>query len=134
MVSPITNLPKNDNKWDWSMQCQMTFEGLKEVISTKLVLRLPNLDLYLRSPNRCLRQGLGQGPGVGRHLMTFEIRKLNDAEQQYSTHEKEMTVVVHYLQQRRHYLLGSIFTIVTNNMVNTFFKTQKKLSPKQAQW
>lgn len=62
--------------------------------------------------------------------MTFEIRKLNDAEQQYSTHEKEMTVVVHYLQQRRHYLLESIFTIVTDNMVNTFFKTQKKLSPK----
>ena len=66
------------------------------------------------------------------HLVAFESRKLNNAEQRYSTHEKEMTVVVHCLQQWRHYLLGSIFTVVTDNVANTFFKTQKKLSPKQA--
>ncbi|RVW15655.1 hypothetical protein CK203_075362 [Vitis vinifera] len=34
----------------------------------------------------------------------------------------------------RHYLLGSIFTVVTDNVANTFFKTQKKLSPRQARW
>ncbi|RVW26155.1 hypothetical protein CK203_110536 [Vitis vinifera] len=45
-----------------------------------------------------------------------------------------MTVVVHCLQQWRHYLLESIFTVVTDNVANTFFKTQKKLSPRQAQW
>ncbi|RVW70702.1 hypothetical protein CK203_062018 [Vitis vinifera] len=45
-----------------------------------------------------------------------------------------MTVVVHCLQQWRHYLLESIFTMVTDNVANTFFKTQKKLSPRQAQW
>ena len=66
--------------------------------------------------------------------MAFESRKLNNAEQRYSTHEKEMTTVVHCLQQWRHYLLGSIFTVVTDNVANTFFKTQKKLSPRQAQW
>ena len=31
-------------------------------------------------------------------------------------------------------MLGSIFTVVTDNMANTFFKTQKKLSPRQARW
>ena len=31
-------------------------------------------------------------------------------------------------------MLGSIFTVVTDNVANTFFKTQKKLSPKHAQW
>ena len=66
------------------------------------------------------------------HSMAFESKKLNNAEQRYSTHEKEMTVVVHCLQQWRHYLLGSIFIVVTNNVANTFFKTPKKLSPKQA--
>ncbi|RVW78948.1 Transposon Tf2-2 polyprotein [Vitis vinifera] len=59
--------------------------------------------------------------------MAFESRKLNNAEQRYSTHGKDMTVVVHCLQQWRHYLLGSIFTVVTDNVANTFFKTQKKL-------
>ena len=67
-----------------------------------------------------------------RHPVAFENRKLNNVEQRCSTHEKEMMVVIHCLQQWRHYLLGSIFTVVTNNVANTFFKTQKKLSPKQA--
>ena len=31
-------------------------------------------------------------------------------------------------------MLESIFTMVTDNVANTFFKTQKKLSPRQAQW
>ena len=66
--------------------------------------------------------------------MEFESRKLNEAEQRYSTHEKEITAVVHCLQQWRHYLLGGIFTVVTYNVANTFFKTQKKLSARQAHW
>ena len=66
--------------------------------------------------------------------MAFESRKLNVAEQRYSTHEKEMTEVVHCLQQWRHYLLDGIFTVVKDNVANTFFKTQKKLSARQASW
>ena len=31
-------------------------------------------------------------------------------------------------------MLGSIFTVVTDNVANTFFKAQKKLSPRQARW
>lgn len=31
-------------------------------------------------------------------------------------------------------LLGKKFVVVTDNVANTFFKTQKKLSPKQARW
>ena len=49
MVSPLTDLLKKDNKWDWSMQCQMDFESLKEATSTELVLRLPIWTYPLKS-------------------------------------------------------------------------------------
>ena len=68
------------------------------------------------------------------HPMAFESRKLNDAEQRYSKNEKEMVVVVHCLQVWRVYLLGTRFVIRTDNVANTFFKTQKKLSPKKEWW
>ena len=45
-----------------------------------------------------------------------------------------MTAVIHCLQQWWHYLLGSIFVVVTDDVANTFFTYQKKLSAKQAQW
>jgi len=68
------------------------------------------------------------------HPVAFESRKLNEAEQRYSTHEKEMTAVVHCLGVWRVYLLGPKFVVKTDNVANTFFKTQKKLSQRQARW
>ena len=55
--------------------------------------------------------------------MAFESRKLNSAELKYSTYEKEMTIVVHCLEQWKHYFLGSIFSVVIDRVANTFFKT-----------
>ena len=45
-----------------------------------------------------------------------------------------MIVVVHCLLTGRVYLLGPKFVVRTDNVANTFFNTQKKLSPKQARW
>ncbi|RVW42513.1 Transposon Tf2-12 polyprotein [Vitis vinifera] len=125
-VSPLTDLLKKDNQWDWSRQCQMAFESLKEAMSTEPVLRLPDLDLPFEVQTDASDRALGGVLVQEGHPVAFESRKLNNAEQRYSTHEKEMTAVVHCLRQWRHYLLGSIFTVVTDNVANTFFKTQKK--------
>ena len=38
MVFPLIDPLKKDNKWDWSMQCQIAFESLKKAISTKPML------------------------------------------------------------------------------------------------
>ncbi|KAH9736089.1 Endonuclease [Citrus sinensis] len=45
-----------------------------------------------------------------------------------------MTAIIHCLPVWRHYLLGSHFTIMTDNVATNYFQTQKKLSPKQARW
>ena len=45
-----------------------------------------------------------------------------------------MTAIVHCLRTWRQYLLGSHFSILTDNVATTYFQTQKKLSPKQARW
>ena len=45
-----------------------------------------------------------------------------------------MTAVIHCLETWKHYLMGKQFVVVTDNVANTFFKTQKKLTVKQARW
>ena len=45
------------------------------------------------------------------HPIAFKSRKLNYAEQKYSIHEKEMTIVVHYFGIWRVYLLGQKFIV-----------------------
>ena len=42
--------------------------------------------------------------------------------------------MVHCLLTWRVYLLGPKFIVRTDNVANTFFNTQKKLSPKQVWW
>ncbi|RVW62992.1 Transposon Tf2-12 polyprotein [Vitis vinifera] len=93
MMSPLTDLLKKDNQWDWSMQCQMAFESLKEAISTEPVLRLPDLDLPFEVQTDASDRALGRVLVQEGHPVVFESRKLNNVEQRYSTHEKEMIVV-----------------------------------------
>ena len=66
------------------------------------------------------------------HLIAFESRKLNDTERRYTVQENETTTIIHCLRVWRHYLLGSHFTIMMDNVATSYFQTQKKLIPKQA--
>ena len=66
------------------------------------------------------------------HPVAYESRKLQDRERNYPAHEKEMIGILHCLGTWRHYLLGTQFTVKTDNISSTYFKTQAKLTPKQA--
>ena len=110
----------------------MAFKKLKLAVSSEPVLRLPDFEFPFEMHTDASDRALGGVLVQGAHLEEYESRKWKEAEQRYSAHEKEMVVVVHYLDTWRHYLLGTKFTVVTDNVANTYFKTQKKLTPKQA--
>ncbi|KAK3017242.1 hypothetical protein RJ639_005530 [Escallonia herrerae] len=133
-AAPLTNILKKGKAWKWSKRCQTAFEGLKEAVTEKPVLALPDhmkvFELQTNASNFATRGVLMQE----RHLIAFESRKLNDIERRYTVQEKEIIVVVHCLRTWRHYLLGSRFLIKTGNITTSYFQSQKKLSPKQARW
>ena len=45
-----------------------------------------------------------------------------------------MADVVHCLDTWQHYLLGTKFVVMTDNVANTYVTAQKMLTPKQARW
>lgn len=95
-------------------------------------MRLPNFDIPFEvhmDPSDGTIGGVLVQEG---HPIAFESRKLKDAEQRYTTYEKEMVTVIHCLETWKYYLLGMKFIVMTDNMDNTYLKTQKKLSIKQA--
>ncbi|KAG6478499.1 hypothetical protein ZIOFF_061942 [Zingiber officinale] len=103
-------------------------------VASEPVLRLPDFELPFEVHTDASDRAIGGVLVQEGHPVAFESRKLNAAEQKYSAHEKEMVAVVHCLQVWRVYLLGTKFIVRTDNVANTFFATQKKLSPKQARW
>ncbi|KAE8734320.1 hypothetical protein F3Y22_tig00000773pilonHSYRG00160 [Hibiscus syriacus] len=127
-------LPPKRERWDWSSKCQSAFEELKLAMISEPVLVLPDhtkfFDVFTDASDVAIGGVLMQGG----HPVAYESRKLNETERRYTVHEKEMTAVVHCLRTWRHYLLGSKFIVFTDNVANSYFLTQKKLSPKQARW
>src|ERR1700754_999482 len=62
------------------------------------------------------------------------ISKLQGAELNYPTHEKELLAIVHALKIWRHYLFGQHFIVFTDHHSLKFLDTQPHLSRRQARW
>jgi hypothetical protein len=67
-------------------------------------------------------------------LVVFESKKLNDMEQRWPTHEKEMRVVNHYFKTWGHYISSKDVEVWTDNVTLKYFTTQPKLLSKQVKW
>ena len=133
VACPPMDLLKKERKLEWDAECQVVFQKLKDAITLEPVLRLLDLELHFEVhtdvSNRALRGRVQEG-----HLIAFKSQKLDEVEQRYITHEKEMNAVIHCLETWKYYLMGTRFTVVIDNVTNTFFETQKKLTAKQTRW
>ncbi|KAL2923900.1 Retrovirus-related Pol polyprotein from transposon 17.6 [Bienertia sinuspersici] len=121
-VSPLTELLKKGEKWQWTERCRESFDNLKAAISSEPVLKLPEFDKPFEVHTDASGRAIGGVLVQGGHPVAFESRKLKEAEERYSAHEKEMLAVVHCLRTWRHYLLGTKFIVLTDNVANTFFQ------------
>jgi hypothetical protein len=125
---------KKDRLWHWSDQCQAAFDKLKDAVASEPVLQLPNFKLPFEVHTDVSNKAISGVLVHEGYPIAYESRKLNEAEQKYSAHEKEMLAIIHCLLVLKVYLLGTKFVVRTDNAANTFFHSQKMLSPKQARW
>ena len=130
-AAPLSDLLKKNRRWDWSSECQLAFDKLRRAVTSAPVLKLPDFEKAFEVHTDASDKAVGGVLVQEGHPVAFESRKLSEAEQKYSAHEKEMAAVVHCLGVWRVYVLGPKFVGKTNNLANTFFKTQKKLSQRQ---
>jgi hypothetical protein len=68
------------------------------------------------------------------HPIAYESRKLNSADQNFTTTEREILAVVHALRVWHCYLEGVYFEVETDHKCNTFFQSHPNLSRRQARW
>ena len=133
-ATPLTNLLKKVKSWEWTSECQASFEDLKRAVSEDPLLTLPDHTKMFEVHTDASDFAIGGVLMQEGHPVAFESRKLNETERRYTVQEKEMTAIIHCLRVWRHYLLGSHFVVMTDNVATSYFQTQKKLSPKQARW
>ncbi|KAJ9511114.1 hypothetical protein QJQ45_013190 [Haematococcus lacustris] len=139
LILPLTNLLKAETPWSWGPEQQEAFERVKAALASNPVVRPPDFsrpftvktDASLYAIGAVLSQRDDNG---AEYVVAYESRKLQPAEINYPTHDRELLAAVHALTLWRHYLLGRPFTIETDNCPITHIMTQPHLSARQLRW
>jgi hypothetical protein len=131
---PITELLKNNVKFNWTPECSEAFEKLKKLLTTAPVLAQPDIeksfDVY------CDASGTGIGCVLMQegHVIAYASWQLKRHEEHYPTHDLELAAVVHALKIWRHYLLGNTCHIYTDHKSLKYIFIQAELNMRQRRW
>ena len=118
LASPLYTLLRKGEKWNWKLEQQKSFEGLKEAIysTTNLAHFDPTLPVTIHV-DACAK-GLGAvllQENCGLQPVAFMSRTLTPTETRYAQIEREALAVVFGVTRFNQYLLGRKFTIKTDH-------------------
>ncbi|XP_066323531.1 uncharacterized protein [Miscanthus floridulus] len=102
LAKPMTALLEKNAKFEWSNQCQASFEELKKRLTTAPVLILPDLNKKFSIYYDASRQGLGCVLMQEGKVVAYASRQLRKHELNYPTHDLELAAMTYLnLRQRR---------------------------------
>ena len=93
----ITFLQKKGMKFEWTSRCEESFQQLKNLLTSALVLKFVDPDKYFVVCINACRQGIGGVLMQENHVICYESRKLKEHEKNYATHDLELDAIVHAL-------------------------------------
>jgi hypothetical protein len=98
IAKPMSELLKKGVKFSWNQKCEDAFHTLRDHLTTALVLAQPDVskpfDIY------CDASGTGLGCVLmqDNRVIAYASRALKVHEQNYPTHDLELTAVIHALK------------------------------------
>lgn len=135
IARPLIDLTKKDHPFQWTTECQTSFDRLKEAFLSQPVLRNPDpnkqfaiaTDASLAATGAVLLQTDENGMY---HPCGYLSQSFNSAERNYEIFDRELLAVIRALSEWRHYLEGSPHPVIvfTDHMNLLYFRTAQKLS------
>ena len=107
MAQPMTRLTEKDVKYVWSNECESSFTGLKETLTSAPVLVLPEPEEPYIVYTDASIMGLGCVLMQKGKVIAYASQQLRKHEGNYPTHDLEMAAVVFALKTWRSYLCQS---------------------------
>ena len=88
---PITSLQRKEKKFQWTEECEKSFQRLKQLLTSAPILRIadPNMD-FVVCIDAC-KEGLGGVLSQNGFVICYESKKLKEHEKNYATHNLELT-------------------------------------------
>ncbi|XP_077306266.1 uncharacterized protein LOC143925677 [Lithobates pipiens] len=142
IISPITELTKQGQRFLWTPKAQEAFETLKKLFVSASILRHPDATLPYILEVDASEVAVGavlsqrQGPKSLLYPVAFFSRKLSEAERNYDVGDRELLAIKAALEEWRYLLEGASHPILvyTDHKNLEYLKSAKRLKPRQARW
>ncbi|XP_005877553.1 PREDICTED: uncharacterized protein K02A2.6-like, partial [Myotis brandtii] len=129
--APLNELLKKDSEWNWSPECQKSFDDIKRILSSNLLLTHYDPKLPIIVAADASEYGIGavllhKFPDGKHKAVSHVSRSLEPAEKNYSQIEKEGLALVFALKKFHKMLQGRRFTLLTDHKpLLSIFGTKK---------
>jgi hypothetical protein len=107
---------------------------MNKVMSTFLVLTLPNFSYPFVVECDAFEEGIGAILMQNHHPIDFESRKLREQEMIYSIYDKEILAIMHALTKFRKYRVGGRFVVRTGQKILKYFLEKNDLIERHQKW
>ncbi|KAL2226202.1 UNVERIFIED_CONTAM: Transposon Tf2-12 polyprotein [Sesamum indicum] len=134
IAGPLTKLLRKGVEFQWTEQCQQSFDELKKRLTSNPILVFPSASGGYIVYTDASKRGLGCVLMQNGKVIAYASRQLKNHELNYPTHDLELAAIVHALKIWRHYLYGEKFQILTDHKSLKYILTQKELNLRQRRW
>lgn len=135
-LNPLYVLLKKGVKWNWTEDCQLAFDKVKQILTFPQVLVHYKSELPLELVTDASSYGIG---AVLNHVLpnarkpiAYASRVLSDSECRYSQIEKEALAIFWGVKSFHQYLFGREFTLFTDSKPLTQIIGEKRGIPQMA--
>ncbi|KAK1643105.1 hypothetical protein QYE76_060910 [Lolium multiflorum] len=134
IAGPMTKLLKKNTPFEWTDECEASFQTLKDKLTTAPVLAVPEPGKDYTVYCDASKNGLGCVLMQDRKVIAYGSRQLKPHEHNYPVHDLELAAVVYALKSWRQFLYGSKCELYTDHKSLKYFFTQKELNMRQKRW
>jgi hypothetical protein len=130
----ITSLQKKGVEFEWTSKCEESFQQLKYILTSVLVLNIADSDEHFVVCTDAWKEGLGGVLTQKDHVVCYESQKLKEHEKNYATHDLELATIFHVLKMWTQYLIGRIFELRIDHRGLKHLFGQPKSNARQTIW
>ncbi|XP_026400374.1 uncharacterized protein LOC113296277 [Papaver somniferum] len=138
VAAPLCQLLQKDVVFNFDEKCLVAFNRLKELLITTPIMKPPDwsksFELMCDASDYAVGAVLGQRTGKLPHAIYYASRTLNDAQQNYTTAEKELLAIVFALEKFRSYLLGTKVVVFSDHATLRYLLAKKEAKPRLIRW
>ena len=138
IARPLCRLLEKDTRFNFDDSCKAAFEEIKIKLVQAPIMAAPEWDqefeIMCDASNFAMGAVLGQRKEKIFRTIYYASRTFNEAQENYSTTEKEMLAVVFACEKFRQYILGSHVIIHTDHAAIKYLMSKKEAKPRLIRW